>query len=107
MPDAVIKMILIYITNPNRKTAKKISEHLLKKKLIACANIFPIESIYWWDGKLENAKEWAAIVKTNASKYKAIEKEIRKLHPYKVPCIMKIKMSANKKYEKWMTGELK
>ena len=38
--------IFIYITNPNKDEAKKIAKHLLNKKLIACGNIYPINSIY-------------------------------------------------------------
>lgn len=51
-----MKIISIYITYPNIEEAKKICTHLLEQKLIACANYFPIESAYWWKGKIENEK---------------------------------------------------
>ena len=49
-------LIFVYITNPTGTEAKRIARHLIKKKLIVCANIFPIESIYPWKGKIANEK---------------------------------------------------
>ena len=93
---------IIYTTNPDIKTAKKIANHLLKKKLIACANYFPIESSYWWNEKIENSKEIVAILKTSSKNIKIIENEIKKLHPYEVPCIIRINAKANTEYKNWI-----
>ena len=49
--------ITVYTTHPDLKTAKRISSVLLKKRLIACANFFPITSMYWWEGKIQNDSE--------------------------------------------------
>lgn len=100
-------MIMIYITNKDMDEAKKIVNHLLKKKLIACANMFPIESICPWEGKVENSKEVVAIVKTVEKNWEKIKKEVKKIHSYKIPCIIKIKAEANKEYEKWVESETK
>ena len=54
-------MIFIYITAGNVQDAKKISEHLLKKKLVACVNIFPIESMYWWNDEIQENQEFVKI----------------------------------------------
>jgi len=51
-----MKFIFVYITNPTKKEAEKIARHLLEKHLIACANIFPIESFYWWKKKIESGR---------------------------------------------------
>lgn len=97
---------LIYITNPDRKTAKKIALRLLKKRLIACANIFPVESVYWWEGKIENAKEVVLILKTKEN-FNKIKNEVKKIHPYSIPCIIKFDAEANKEYEEWLKRETK
>jgi periplasmic divalent cation tolerance protein len=99
-------MVFIYITNPNKKTAVKVAGHLLNEKLVACCNIFPIESLYWWEGRIENAKEYVLIAKTLAKNYSAIKKEVEKIHPYKIPCILKISSTANPKYQKWLEKEI-
>ncbi|MEK6964108.1 MAG: divalent-cation tolerance protein CutA [Nanoarchaeota archaeon] len=97
-------LILVYVTNPSLAVARRITKHLLSKKLIACANLFPspIYSMYTWKGKLKQGKEWLAILKTSSSKFEAVKKEIEKIHPYEVPCIVKIPTSANKAFEKWV-----
>lgn len=100
-------MILFYITSPSRAVARRIAQRLLKKRLIACANVLPIvDSMYWWKGKIEKTEEWALIAKTTPAKARAVENEVREAHPYTVPCIIKIVAKANADYEKWLRGEL-
>lgn len=100
-------MIFVYITCRDREEAEKISKHLLKKRLIACANFFPIESLYWWKGKIEKSKEFVIIAKTLEMHYPKIKKEVRAIHSYEIPCIEKIKTDANSEYRKWLKSELK
>ena len=87
--------------------AKKITSILLKKRLIACVNFFPIESSYWWKGKIENDKEIVSLLKTKKENWKKIKSEIKKVHPYEIPCIMKLNVEANKDYESWINSESK
>ncbi|MBU0629022.1 MAG: divalent-cation tolerance protein CutA [Nanoarchaeota archaeon] len=98
-------MILIYITAKDKAEAKKISKHLLEKKLVACINIFPIESMYWWKGKIEEGNEVVIIAKTKEENYNKVKEEVKKIHSYSVPCILKIKADANEEYQKWIEKE--
>ncbi len=101
-------MIFIYITCQNKKEAEKIGKYLLNKKLVACINIFPIESFYWWKGKIEKSKEFVLILKTLENKYNKILKEVEKLHSYTIPFIGQIKISkVNKKYLNWLKNEIR
>ncbi|GIW66991.1 MAG: divalent-cation tolerance protein CutA [Candidatus Parcubacteria bacterium] len=101
-------MIFVYITNPNKKTALKIANELLKQRLIGCANIFPIESLYWWKGKIVKDKEYVLIAKTLEKNYKKVKEIVEKIHPYSVPCILKIKIDkVNEKYLKWLKEVVK
>lgn len=100
--------IFIYITNPTKAEARKIAKHLLKKKLIACANIHgPVNSLYPWQGKLTDEEEYILIVKTSPSYWERVKREVEKIHSYTVPCIVKISVSSNRKYSKWLKGELR
>lgn len=100
-------MAFIYIICKDKNEAKKISLYLLKKRLIACSNIFPIESFYWWKGKIEKSKEVAMFVKTKKVNYKKIILEVEKIHSYNIPCICLIEAEANKKYDNWLRKEVK
>ena len=95
-------MVLIYITCKDKKEAKKISKYLLEKKLIACSNMFPIESMYWWKGKIEEANEVVILAKTLEKNYEKIKEEVKKIHSYEVPAILMIKAEADFEYEKWV-----
>lgn len=99
-------MTLLYITCKDKKEAEKISMHLLKKRLIACANIFPIKSMYRWNRKIVNSAEYAFLAKTNSKNFKKAAEEIKKIHSYDIPCILSIEAKANKEYEKWVNNGL-
>src|SRR3989338_3248202 len=99
-------MLLVYITCKDRKEAEKVSMHLLKKRIIGCAKIFPIRSMYWWNCKIANGEEAVIIAKTNEKKSGALEKEVRKVHSYRIPCILKIKAKANRDYDHWVNKEV-
>lgn len=99
--------IIIYITHPNLKTAKKIVASLMKKRLIACGNFFPIQNTYWWKGKIKNSKEIVSIVKTKKKNWEKVKSAVLKLHPYETPCIMKMDVTANDDYKAWINKEVR
>ena len=98
------KLVLVYITNPSEEKAKEIARKLLEKRLIACGNIFPINSLYWWEGKIADEEEWVLICKTTEERFEAVKAQVEDIHPYDVPCILKIPANANTKYFEWLKG---
>lgn len=101
-------MIFIYTTFSSRKEAKKIGKELVQKKLAVCINIFPIDSIYCWQKKLVEDKEFAVIIKTKKINFKKIEKFILKNHSYTMPCILEIPVSrVTEKYLNWFNKNIK
>lgn len=102
-----MKLITVYVTFKNKAEAKKIANALLKKKLIACATFMPIESSFWWKGKIDNAKEVAALLTTKDVNWNKIKNEIKKMHSYEVPCIEKTEFVATKEYENWVISTTK
>ena len=102
-----MKFIIIYITHPNIKEAKRVAKHLLEKRMIACVNYFPIESAYWWKGEVVSAKEIVSLVKTKKENWAKVKKAVEAIHPYETPCIMKLETDSNLSYAKWVKGETK
>ena len=97
---------LVYITASSLEEAKKIVSHLLEKRLIACANIFPIESMYWWNGKIENDNEVGIILKTKENLIKKIIEDVKLLHSYENPCIIAIPIiDGSEEFLKWIDEE--
>ncbi len=96
----------LYVTASNEREAKKIAYQLLQKKLVACANIFPIQSLYWWEGKIKGGKEMVIILKTMKEKVAFVRKEIENIHSYSIPCITEIAVKPNKQYARWLKEQL-
>jgi len=98
------ELAFFYITNPSKEEAKRIAKHLLDKRIIASANIFPIESMYWWEGKITEGSEFVLIAKTSIANSQALEDEVASIHPYNVPCIIRINAFANTVFSEWLNG---
>lgn len=100
-------MIFVYFTFPNKKEAEKIGLALVRQKLAACVNIFPIESMYWWKSKLVRNKETAMIVKTKKQNFRKVEDFILRHHSYDTPCIIEIPIGrVTRKYLNWLSHQI-
>jgi periplasmic divalent cation tolerance protein len=97
--------IAVYITHESMDEARRVATHLVKERLAACANFFPIESVYWWQGKMESAQEVVSIVKAPAEHWERIKSEVERIHTYDVPCIVRFDVEANKAFETWIDQE--
>ena len=93
---------VLYVPCPDEATALYISETLVSERFAACANVFPIQSIYWWDSMVKQDGEWVAILKSRLSLGGQLERKIEAMHPYEVPCIMRFESQANEAYERWI-----
>jgi periplasmic divalent cation tolerance protein len=102
---SIMAFLLFYVTHPDEATARRVSEHLVNERLVACANIFPITSAYWWQGAVQHESEWVSILKTRPDLENRLEAAIQKIHPYEVPCILRFEVRANEAYEKWIAQE--
>ncbi len=100
-------MIYIFWSCRDKKEAKKIIEELLDKRLVACASILPeIESIYRWEGKIEESREVKVILKTLVEHYDAIENTILTQCSYEVPEILQVDIvQGNPRYLSWVLSE--
>lgn len=97
-------MVFVYTTCRDVAEAKKLGKMILTKRLAACVNISPIESMYIWEGKLKEDKEAALLIKTNEPKVAAIESLVLANHSYSVPFIGVIEgKRLNREYREWMT----
>lgn len=104
-------MILIYITCEDVKQAKEIARHLMGKRLVACANIFPEMMPMFFgppkSGIIDEGKEVVLIVKTIENKFDEVDIEVSKIHNYDVPCVFSIPVEkVSKKYFEWLKGEI-
>ena len=100
--------VLLVITNlPDRATAERIAEALVTERAAACVNVMTeCASVYRWQGKLEHASEVPLLIKTTRAAYPRLEAALRKLHPYEVPEIIALPVSAGlPEYLNWVVAE--
>lgn len=105
-------MILVLIPCRDKKEADRIGLALVKKRLAVCSGFIPkMSSVYWWPPRakrLERGKnEVMVLAETRRDKLPAIERKVKRLHSYELPCILAIPLAAaNKGYREWLNGEL-
>lgn len=102
--DCRIMHIVIFITTSGKKEARRVATGIIKNKLAACVNIVDkIESFFWWQGKIDNAKEVLLIVKSNKQKLNKIIRLVKSLHSYDVPEIIALPVTGGyKPYLRWI-----
>jgi periplasmic divalent cation tolerance protein len=84
-------VVLVLVTAPDLKVARRLARAVLEDRLIACANLVPrIESLYWWQGRTENSREVLIVMKTTTGRLSALEKRVVELHPYDTPEILAV-----------------
>ena len=99
--------IIVTVSYPDHDIAREQAKRLIEKKLIACAQLTPVESLYLWKDKLENSKEVIMQAKTIQAKWQGILENVKASHPYELPEIIAIPIiEIDKSYLLWMLSEL-
>ncbi len=95
---------LVLTTASSPEESKKIARALVESRLAACVNILPkIESVYRWEGKVEDAQECLLLIKTTSEALPAVGEAVRRLHSYDVPeCIALAVEEGSETYLKWI-----
>ncbi len=99
--------IQVLTTAETRDDAENIGRALVDGRLAACVQIVgPVTSIYRWQGKINTAQEWQCWAKTRRELYGRIEETIRRLHPYQLPEILAVAVTAGSvDYLAWLAEE--
>jgi periplasmic divalent cation tolerance protein len=105
----VTDKVVIFVTAASRREGKKIARHLVENKLAACVNISqPIESIYRWEGKIADEREFLLIIKSTRELFPEIKAEIAKIHSYRTPEIIGLPViDGSRSYLQWVSDSVK
>jgi len=100
-------VVVVFITAPRGK-GEDIARELLERRLVACANVTEVRSLYWWRGKIEGDNEDLIVAKTTASRLEDLINAIKEIHPYEVPEVIALPVLAcNEDYCRWVREETK
>jgi len=99
---------LVISTAGSKEEASRIARTLVEERLAACVNIIgPIESVYRWQGKVENAAEFLILAKTVSAKSKMVIKRLQELHSYDLPEAIEIDMDGGSpEYLEWIAASV-
>ncbi|MFZ0817656.1 MAG: divalent-cation tolerance protein CutA [Candidatus Sulfotelmatobacter sp.] len=95
---------IVLTTAGSEEEAGRIARHLVEQRVAACVNIVQqITSIYRWQDKVEEAREWLLIVKTTAAAFGQVRAAITELHSYELPeCICLTIEDGSTNYLQWI-----
>lgn len=98
---------VVLITAPDADRARQLARALVERRAVACVNLVPdVESIYRWQGRVEESREVLMIVKTTAARIDELEALLAALHPYDVPeCIAFAPDRVEAKYRAWLCAQ--
>jgi len=104
--DSTMDKKIIICTCTTEQT-DEIIDHLLKKRLVACANVISsVNARYWWNSRIENAKENLVLMETKAGLVSNVIEEISKIHSYETPKIISIDIEDGfNAYMSWIGSE--
>jgi periplasmic divalent cation tolerance protein len=104
-PPVAADMLIVMCTFPDQEIARRISKEIISENLAACVNlVLGVESIYRWEGKIEQASEVLAIFKVAVVGFKNLEIALLEKHPYETPEIIGIAPNqVSKGYLRWVT----
>ena len=98
---------VVLVAVGDRDEARTIASALVERRLAACVQLLPIESLYVWEGEVVDEEEILLLVKTRADAYDAIVEAVRSLHSYEVPEIVSIDVAAgDRRYLDWIDGRV-
>ena len=101
--------VVILVTCSNQREAKRIAQHLVKQRLVACVNIVDkIKSIFWWQKRIDSAREVLLIAKSKKSLMQKVIRQVKSLHSYQVPEVIALPIVAgNQDYIHWINESIR
>jgi periplasmic divalent cation tolerance protein len=96
--------LVVLSTVGGEEEAERIAQRLVEQGLAACVNVLPgVVSFYRWKGRLERDVERLLLIKTRAERFEALREAIVALHPYEVPEIVALPVTAgHAPYLEWL-----
>ena len=100
--------IQVSTTTETKQAAQEIAAALVEQRLAACVQVSgPVESVYRWQGKVQQSQEWLCTAKTRASLFPRVEAAIRELHKYEGPEIVAVPIAdGSAAYLAWLGEQL-
>ncbi|TRV07158.1 MAG: divalent-cation tolerance protein CutA [Microcystis wesenbergii Mw_MB_S_20031200_S109] len=105
MTERLTSFGVVLVTTASETEAENLAIALLNDRLAACVSIYPIRSIYRWQGQIENEREWQLTIKADLKQFEQLSAKIQELHTYAVPEIIALPIVAGSQtYLDWLAS---
>ena len=96
--------IVVFSTCASREEAERIARAIVGERLAACVQLLPaIQSIYRWQGEIEQSDEILMLFKTTSERFPALQRRVEELHSYQTPEIIAVPVTEGaEKYLTWL-----
>jgi periplasmic divalent cation tolerance protein len=97
--------VVVLVTCGSRREASRIARSVVERKLVACVNIIdtPVRSVYRWNGKSEQGREFLLVIKSSRARLAALQAEVERLHRYDVPEFIAVPIvGGSSRYLAWL-----
>ena len=95
---------IVLVTAGSEAEADRLARHLVDSRLAACVSVFPVRSLYRWQGEVQSEAEWQLVIKTDLSQFEAV---IAEHHSYEVPEVIALPIVAGlPAYLSWLQAQV-
>jgi periplasmic divalent cation tolerance protein len=108
MGEEDMGIVFVYMTAGEGVEARTIGKALIETKLAACVNIIDhMNSLYMWEGRIQEDQETVLIAKTTTEKIKALKDKVAEIHSYECPCILTFSISdGHEPFMRWIEAQV-
>jgi len=101
--------VIVLVTYPVDQDPLPLARTLVEEQLVACVNVLPpMQSVYWWEGKVEQASEHQLVMKTTRERVEGLRSRLSDLHPYEVPELLVLPIDDGAEpYLKWLAASVR
>ncbi|MEE9144501.1 MAG: divalent-cation tolerance protein CutA [Candidatus Binatia bacterium] len=102
------EFIVVYVTVGSSDEGDRLARALIEERLAACVNrVRSVQSVYRWEGQVEQSEEELLIIKTNRELFNLLKKKVQELHSYSVPEIIALPiLEGSEDYLAWLKEQL-
>lgn len=85
----------------------RLAEQLIAQRLVACAQLWPIQSVYRWEGQVQSEAEVLLQAKTTKAQLAAVQTFVVEHHSYEIPEVVAMPVvGGHPAYLDWVVAQM-
>ncbi|MFJ8041731.1 divalent-cation tolerance protein CutA [Kitasatospora sp. NPDC096147] len=98
--------LVVTTTHESEQQARELAGAVVRERLAACAQVYPVRSVYWWEGEVQDAEEWRVDLKTRSGLARELREFVAARHAYDTPELIAVPVvDGSPAYLAWLAAE--